>query len=86
MAAYGVLAALFYRACRLTWPGLHSPLLWLSLSIIFATLYGLSDEFHQSFVNARHADPGDLVADFLGSILGAAGYLVVDRSRKTKPS
>jgi VanZ family protein len=84
MAAYGVLAALVYRACRLTWPNLLSPLFVLAMSIIFTTVYGLSDEYHQSFVTVRQADLWDLVADFLGSILGATGYFFADRSRRTK--
>lgn len=77
MAAYGLLAALFYRACRVTWPGRLSPALLLAISVCFATLYGVSDEFHQSLVALRQADAMDGVADFVGSILGALGYMVV---------
>ena len=46
-------------------------LIWVAV----ATLYGLSDEFHQAFVAARQADGYDLLADFMGSIIGATGYL-----------
>lgn len=82
LAAYGVLAALFYRACRLSWPGRFAPVLLMTISIIFATLYGVSDEFHQSFVNARQADGADVLADFVGSIFGAVGYLIVHHARR----
>ncbi len=75
MAAYGILAALFYRACRVTWPGKLSPVQLLTLSVCFASLYGMSDEFHQSFVASRQADVMDGVADVAGSILGALGYM-----------
>jgi VanZ family protein len=75
MTAYGVLAALFFRACRATWPGQRSSAQLLAISVCFATLYGLSDEFHQAFVAARQADGYDLLADFMGSIIGATGYL-----------
>jgi len=75
MAAYGLLAALFYRACRMTWPGRLSALQLLVVSVCFASLYGMSDEFHQSFVVARQADVMDGVADVAGSILGALGYM-----------
>ena len=82
LAAYGVLAAFFYRACRLTWPDRSAPALLMTISVIFATLYGISDEFHQSFVNTRQADGADVVADFIGSIVGAAGYLIIHHARR----
>jgi VanZ family protein len=75
LAAYGLLAALFVRACRRTWPGRLSGWQLMLLGIGFATVYGLSDEFHQSLVAARQAELMDAVADFAGSILGAAAYL-----------
>jgi len=77
MAAYGLLAVLFYRACRVTWPERLSPAQLLVISVLFASLYGVSDEFHQSFVAARQADALDGVADVAGSILGVLGYMGV---------
>ena len=74
MAAYGLLAALFYRACRVTWYGRLSPTQLLAISVCFASLYGVSDEFHQSFVASRQADALDGVADVAGSVLGGLGY------------
>lgn len=79
LAAYGLLAALFVRACRWTWPGRLSGVQLMLLGIGFATLYGLSDEFHQSLVAARQAELMDVAADFAGSILGAAVYLKMSR-------
>lgn len=75
MAAYGMLAALFYRACRVTWPGRLSTAQLLAISVCFATFFGVSDEIHQSFVVARQADAMDGVADFAGSVLGGLGYM-----------
>jgi VanZ family protein len=75
MAAYGLLAALFCRACIATSPNRISPLPLLVISVCFATLYGVSDEFHQAFVSARQADAYDVLADFSGSVLGAGGYI-----------
>lgn len=49
----------------------HRVLLW---SIALSALYGLSDEIHQSFVNARSADPLDLLADLTGSFIGVFFY------------
>jgi VanZ family protein len=82
MAAYGLLAVLCYRACRLTWPGHLHPAPLLTISVLFATLYGVSDEFHQSFVAARQADVWDWIADFAGSLIGAAGYMIINQSRR----
>ena len=84
MAAYGILAALFYRACRVTWPGRLSPVQLLAISACFATLYGVSDEIHQSFVATRQADMMDGVADLVGSILGALAYMGLTLPQRCK--
>lgn len=75
MAVYGLLAVLVARACRLSWPGRLSAVQLLLISVGFSTLYGLSDEWHQTFVISRHGSTLDVLADFLGSLIGAAGYL-----------
>lgn len=41
------------------------------VAVICATLYGVTDEFHQSFVPNRNTDPFDVLVDFLGATLGA---------------
>jgi VanZ family protein len=86
MAVYGLLAVLFYRACKATWPGRMSPTELLVISVLFATFYGLSDEFHQSFVAARQADVMDGVADFAGSVVGVLGYMLLTLHRKQNKS
>ncbi|MDJ0720948.1 MAG: VanZ family protein [Desulfobacterales bacterium] len=48
---------------------------------IFAVLYGLSDEAHQSFVPGRSADAWDLVADTIGAAIGALFYRRRTRAR-----
>jgi VanZ family protein len=42
------------------------------LAVVIGSLYGGTDEFHQSFVPGRTADPLDWVADTLGVALGAS--------------
>ncbi|BFH76533.1 VanZ family protein [Thermus thermophilus] len=42
-----------------------------SLAFLFASLYGVVDEWHQSFVPGREAFGLDLLADFLGAWVGA---------------
>lgn len=43
-------------------------MLW---SVAFATLYAMSDEWHQSFVPSRSASPADVALDGVGAICGA---------------
>lgn len=72
---YGVLG---FLAARAVGPvrGLIS---WrrVALAAMFALLYGVSDEFHQSFVPGRSPSVFDLLADGLGGWAGAwfARYL-----------
>mgnify|MGYP003564601428 CR=1 FL=1 len=72
---YGILAALCYRALRRA-SAMKNQSVWsLTLTaIIMASLYGLSDEWHQSYVVSRRADIFDLLADFIGSGIGAITY------------
>ncbi len=45
-------------------------------AIVLATLYGVTDEFHQLFVPGRSADRYDVLADCVGATMGAAlGWL-----------
>lgn len=72
---YAVLSALLFRAFG-TSPLRDQVGLIASLSILFAGLYGIADELHQSFVPCRHADVADALADMAGSFLGAYLYWV----------
>jgi VanZ family protein len=40
-----------------------------------ATLYGLSDEWHQFYVPQRMSDWADVLADLVGSTLGCLTYI-----------
>ena len=71
--AYGVLGILFFRAYA-TLPIKNNCNLLILISIVSATLYGISDELHQYFVPFRHADLMDGVANTLGSICGVYIY------------
>ena len=45
------------------------------IAILFACLFGLSDEIHQAFVPARYASISDVLANCAGSIAGCFFYL-----------
>jgi len=47
----------------------HSTLEFDSLVIVVVTLYGISDEIHQSFVPGRSTTFFDVIVDCLGAIL-----------------
>ena len=43
------------------------------LAIAFAAAYGVTDEFHQSFVHGRTSDVWDVVADAQGATVASIG-------------
>jgi VanZ family protein len=66
---YAVFGGVSFLAARSTW-SVRAP--WLVIGCtVAAVLYGLSDEFHQSFVPGRTADLWDVVADAIGGLVGA---------------
>jgi len=64
-AAYAFMAWLFWHAARVHLSGL----LLAVTTIIFCSLYGLSDEWHQSYVDGRQADIFDWIADTAGAFM-----------------
>lgn len=42
-----------------------------ALAVLLASIYGVTDEFHQSFVPGRTPDPADWVTDTAGAMTGA---------------
>ncbi len=85
---YGVLAILAWRVLVFRAPRLPA---WLRAhprlsATLFALLFGISDEIHQSFVPGRTASPWDILADVLGAAIAmlAIGYGVrwLDRTRQ----
>jgi VanZ family protein len=67
---YGVLGALILRALA---HGRFAGVRWSTAagSVLLATLYGATDEFHQSFVPGRSPDVHDVLADATGAALAA---------------
>ncbi len=64
--AYSIMGLLAWRSFK-HW--ISSPIILALVSIAFCSLYGLSDEWHQSFVVGRESDITDWIADTSGSVL-----------------
>jgi VanZ family protein len=81
IAAYAGLGALTARAAG---GGLRD-ISWRAVcaATVIAALYGVSDEYHQTFVPGRSFDVLDIAADAIGSVVGssAAGAWSIIRRR-----
>jgi VanZ family protein len=64
--AYGVLAATYLFAAPL-WLKRKSLKLTAIVAVLFCFLYGISDEFHQSFIPGRFVSGWDVAADVFGA-------------------
>lgn len=84
--SYFVHGGLYFILCVLTLRLLYrakARLPWLTAeqgAVLISTLYGLSDEYHQTFVAGRDFSPLDLLADFLGASVAAAAWPVWGRA------
>jgi len=68
LGEYGFLAFLFYLALTQPlgdWAQRHAEKAWA-----WSVLFAVSDEFHQSFIPTRSAQPRDVVIDSVGAALG----------------
>jgi VanZ family protein len=78
---YGGLGLLFCRA--LSGEGIR----WIRavvVAIVLTSIYGATDEGHQSFVPQRTADVRDWFADNVGAMLGAGSYAVAMVGRRER--
>ncbi|HEX6768855.1 MAG TPA: VanZ family protein [Candidatus Binatia bacterium] len=76
---YFILATLLAAACKAQWPKQT----WRNrfiVTVIIATLYAISDEWHQSFVPSRGASAIDVAIDAFGAICGAFWTLCCGRT------
>jgi len=76
MGEYSLLSFLIVRAVRKGLMQRKVSLEWL-WGIGISLVYGISDEFHQSFVPGRSPELRDILFDFIGIILGYIFLLVV---------
>lgn len=64
---YGLLAALLLIAIH---PGHPPSRASIFAAVVCTMLYGISDEFHQSFVPGRDASLFDVVVNTIGAVIG----------------
>ena len=69
IAEYAIFGFLLARAAKNS-SALRLRTNFRSFAVIFAVLYGLSDEWHQYFVPGRQAEMLDIIADGIGAFLG----------------
>jgi VanZ family protein len=81
---YAVLGFLIARAFVGTLPHISLSLLWF-VTLFAVSLFGASDEWHQTFVQNRIGSISDWVADSIGGAIGAFALYVWYRAR-FKPS
>ena len=53
----------------------------ITVSALIASLYGMSDELHQSFVPGRSAEVGDWLADSAGALIAVVLFAWLVRRR-----
>jgi VanZ family protein len=79
---YALLASLLLRAfAGAQWQGVTSSAAWRS--VVFSSAYGVTDEFHQSFVPGRTTAVDDWVADTTGAAVAALVILWIARKRRS---
>lgn len=64
--AYFMMGVLTWRSFKHL---INRPIILFLISLVFCSVYGATDEWHQSFVEGRHADVVDWVADTFGALL-----------------
>lgn len=80
-AEYAVLGGLWVRAVSQSWRALPTSRVLVS-AVLFVTLYGISDEWHQAYVPGRTPGMADALADTAGGTLGSLGFLCFKARRK----
>ena len=78
MAIYALLGALIARALARGKPSATTAR-HIVLAVIVSTVYGVTDEWHQSFVPDRTPDVMDLLADATGAFAGALFVMIAGR-------
>jgi len=81
-AVYAVLGAACWYGARGTLPRVRGPVHQVLAAGLITTLYGISDEMHQSFTPRRSPDAFDVIADAVGGLLGALVCVAIVARRR----
>jgi VanZ family protein len=81
--AYALLAITLYSAVAASKPG-RGPVFALVAACVIATIYGITDEFHQRFVPGREFSLLDWRADAVGASAGAFLMCIIGMIRRRK--
>lgn len=68
MIAYGVLAATVIAAFSPGYRQAEKEIV-VGVALLVSLLYGISDEFHQSYIPGRFSSIADIVADVVGTVI-----------------
>ena len=77
---YGAFSVVLFAALRHSRPRTPS-LVLASVAAVIAVLYGLSDEYHQSFIPFRRTDAYDLAANAVGAVVAQGLVLWSERGQ-----
>jgi VanZ family protein len=83
LAVYGVLGFLLGRAAAWTWGWSWVRAAWFA--VVIASLYGITDEAHQSHVPGRSVEIADWLADTVGAALAQIPLFFWKRRRGQSP-
>ena len=84
LVLYGICAALMEGSLWSWNSGFR--LRWALAAALAATVYGISDEFHQSFVAGRHATVEDVLVNTVAAIGAAIGLWLIARRWRNRIS
>lgn len=76
LCVYGVLSVLLWMALPRGWPASRR----IAVAFAGAMLFGVTDEWHQSFVPNRESTPSDLVVDAIGATVALVAVQFATRS------
>ncbi len=77
--AYFVLGIFAWRNFR---HFVRQPYYLMMVNLIFCSMYGMTDEWHQLFVEGRQADVFDWIADSLGGGFSAFGFYKLSQRKR----
>jgi VanZ family protein len=74
--AYGSLAGAFLYSLQPYFNTFNNKFIVAIIVVAFCVLFGISDEYHQSFIQGRSVSFWDVVADGLGALLVVVWWLL----------